>query len=333
MKNSKSKIPITAITGFLGAGKTTLLNYILTHNDGVRFGVIVNDYGAINIDAKMVEKQTDTMLELTNGCICCSLETLDLQEAIDQFISPKPTVDYILIEASGLAEPRELALNLVNMIGLAVRLDSIVCLLDAENLENNATGNKMSLQQIEFCDFIVINKIDLVSKTKVAQIRQLIASINPKARIFETTRGQLDIHLLLDQDVFQLNPILKQDHQYHDHAHATYQSFVFTSDKSLHPQRFESFVNTQIPLSIYRAKGFVDLGLKGHQRKYVFSLVGSRAELKWDNWRGDTPKTELVFIGQDFDEAKIKTTLQACVDEKPTEKLAGMEVHLPRKVD
>jgi len=112
-----NKIPITVLQGFLGSGKTTMLNYILTHNEGMNIGVVVNDFGDINIDSKLIKSQSDKQLELTSGCICCSLKTLDLQEAIDQFVFKGSNIDYIIIEASGLAEPRDLALTLRTTLG------------------------------------------------------------------------------------------------------------------------------------------------------------------------------------------------------------------------
>ncbi len=333
------KLPMTVLTGFLGAGKTTLLNYILTHNQGLNIGVVVNDYGDINVDSDLIADKTDAKLELTNGCICCSLETLDLQEAIGQFAYAGSTIDYIIIEASGLAEPKDLALTLKDTIGQRVYLDSIITVLDAENLEKNAQEHGTATEQIEFCDFVIINKVDLVPAKKVKDIHALIGSINPKARVLEATKGEVEIHLLLDQDAFaqrEAKPETKShadhdDHNHKDHVHSHYQTFSFTSNQPLHPMRFQDFVNTQIPTSIYRAKGFVDLGSKGHERKYIFQLVGTRAEISWDNWQGAKPQTRLVFIGQGADEAKIVAALKGCVDEAPSEPLDGIEVQLPKK--
>ena len=328
------KLPITVLTGFLGAGKTTLLNYLLTHNQGLNIGVVVNDYGDINVDAELIADKTDKKLELTNGCICCSLETLDLQEAINQFAYAGTNIDYIIIEASGLAEPKDLAMTLKETIGQRVYLDSIITVLDAENLEKNAQEHGTASEQIEYCDFVVINKVDLVPAAKIKDIRSLVRSINPKARILEATRGEVEVHLLLDQDVFSQRDARKlqeHDHEHADHVHSHYQTFSFTSDKPLHPLRFQEFVNTQIPTSIYRAKGFVDLGTKGHERKYIYQLVGTRAEITWDNWHDQTPETRLVFIGQNADESAILAALSACIDESPHDKLDGLEVQLPKK--
>jgi len=336
-----NKIPITVIQGFLGAGKTTLLNYILSHNQGMNIGVVVNDFGDINIDSELIESKSEEKLELTSGCICCSLQTLELQDAIDQFTYPGSNIDYIIIEASGLAEPRDLVFTLKDTIGLKVRLDSIVTVLDSENIKKNASEHDTARDQIIFTDFIVINKVDLIAKDKLKDIYDLIHSFNPKARVLEAVRGQIDVRLLLDQDMYRAKKLPQKpthsenDYDNHsEHIHTKYSHFSWTSLKPLDPMKFQDFANRRMPTNIYRAKGFIDFGLKGHSRKYIYQLVGVRPELVWDNWRSTTPETKLVFIGQAIDKEAIITELDKCVDTQPSEPLpGGIELQLPKKAD
>ena len=335
-KKASKKIPILAVTGFLGSGKTTFVNHVLAEPHGLKIGVVVNDFGAINIDSELVAGKTDTKLELSNGCICCSLETLDVQEAIAQFAYLGSDIDLIVIEASGLAEPRDLALNLRDMIGIGVRLDAIVTLIDAEHVIENAQKHKNAADQIEFTDFVIINKIDTVEKDRIAEIRQLVEMTNPRARIFESVRADVDIRLLTDPDRVWDEPKTESHHHEddydHEHFHDQFQHVSLALDRPLHPMKFQEFVNSKIPKTVYRAKGFVDLGTKGHSRKYVFQLVGTRSELFWDNWRdSEEHKTQMVFIGTEFDKQQLEADFIACVDDKPSAPLEGIDLRLPQK--
>jgi len=337
-KKFSKKIPILAVTGFLGSGKTTFVNHLLAEPHGLKIGVVVNDFGAINIDSELVAGKTDTKLELSNGCICCSLETLDVQEAIAQFAYLGSDIDLIVIEASGLAEPRDLALNLRDMIGIGVKLDAIVTLIDAEHVIENAKEHKNAADQIEFTDFVIINKIDTVDKARIAEIRQLVEMTNPRARIFEAVRADVDIRLLSDPDrVWDEVKGTKHahhdgGHEDHEHFHDKFQHVSIELASPLHPMKFQEFVNSKIPKTVYRAKGFVDLGSKGHSRKYVFQLVGTRSELFWDNWReSEDRKTQMVFIGTDFDEKKLEADFKACIDPDPDAPLEDIDLRLPQK--
>lgn len=333
-KKASKKIPILAVTGFLGSGKTTFVNHLLAKPHGLKIGVVVNDFGAINIDSDLVAGKTDTKLELSNGCICCSLETLDVQEAIAQFAYSGSDIDLIVIEASGLAEPRDLALNLRDMIGIGVRLDAIVTLIDAEHVIENAKKHKNASDQIEFTDFVIINKVDTVDKVRIDEIRQLIELTNPRARIFEAVRADVDIRLLTDPDRVW-DEVKNEKHEYendHNHFHEQFQHLSLSLDTPLHPMKFQEFVNSKIPKTVYRAKGFIDLGTKGHSRKYIFQLVGTRSELFWDNWRQDEPKTtQIVFIGTKFDKQQLEAYFKACIDPDPDTPLEGIDLRLPQK--
>jgi len=332
------KIPILAVGGFLGAGKTTFVNHLLREPHGLKIGVVINDFGSINIDAELVAGKTESQLELSNGCICCSLETLDLQEAIAQFAYAGSEIDLIVIEASGLAEPRDLALTLRDMKGVGVKLDAIVTILDAEHVIENAKDHPNAGDQLIFTDFVLINKSDLVDAERLREIKQLIEITNPRARVFEAVKAAVDIRLLTEpESTWQehaggAHQHDEHEHGHHEHLHDSYQHLSIKLDKPLHPMKFQEFVNSQIPQSVYRAKGFVDLGTKGHQRKYIFQLVGTRSELYWDNWQHDEKRlTRLVFIGTDFDKNKLEASLRACIDDEPSSELTDIDLRLPAR--
>jgi cobalamin biosynthesis protein CobW len=312
--------PVLAIVGFLGSGKTTLLNHILKENKGLKIGVIVNDFGDINIDSMLVARQTDQQLELSNGCICCSLEGNSLDEAIGQLAHAGSTIDYIIIEASGLAEPAELLRLLVNSKNPHARFDSLIAVVDAENVLDTHQKHPTFIEQLKDADILILNKTDLVNAKKLKKVKGYLEFVNQKAHVIDAINGAIDTRLLLSpdhtvKDNTQL--VLSEPEEDHSmHLHHTYQRMSYTQDKPLDPQLWEQFVEL-LPPSIYRAKGFIYFGMKGLEQKFLFQSVGKRHEMKLDEWLGTTPKTELVFIGQGIDESALQSALDELVDTAP----------------
>ncbi len=336
----EKKIPILAIVGFLGSGKTSLLNHILQNNQGLKIAVIVNDFGAINIDAMLVAKQTDSQLELSNGCICCAVEDSGLDDAISQLAHAGSLIDYIIIEASGLAEPTDLARILEASKNKYARLDSILAVIDAETVLDMSEKHPSFFKQLGIADTIVLNKIDLASASKQKKVKGYLKFLNERARIIEAEHGQIDTRLILDIDASnkrdgmqgeQLQLGHSHEHGEHRHLHDHFTKTTFSSRKPIDPKAFELYMKEGIDTAVYRAKGFVYFGMKGLEQKYVFQLVGNRFTLKAEDWRGHIPETELVFIGEAFDIEKLQNDLEKLIDTSPDD-IAGnlMDIHAYR---
>ena len=323
-----NSIPILLLTGFLGSGKTSLLNHLLSNKAGLKIGVIINDFGEINIDSMLVSAQTDTALELSNGCICCAVEGENLDDAIGQLAHTGSRLDYIVIEASGLAEPRELATMLRLIKNDYAYFDALVTIVDGLNFKKNNLAAKDALKDLAISDLIVVNKTDLIDTKQLAAIEKAISLAAPQARILKTAHGQVDFRLLLDlkeKPETQLN-LTAQDTDHHDHLHAKFQSVTFQEEKPLDPAQFEAWAQALAP-NIFRAKGIIFFGMKGMEQKFIFQAVGSRYALKLDEWGfGEQPMTSLVIIGLDLDKAKIETELRDLIDDNP-------EKHIRRHPD
>lgn len=322
------KIPMLVLTGFLGAGKTSLLNHILKENKGLKIGVIVNDFGAINIDSLLVARQTDSKLELSNGCICCAIEDSGLDDAISQLAHTGSTLDYIVIEASGLAEPHELVNILENSRNKFARLDGVIAVVDAESVMQLSEKHPDFFKQLNVADIIILNKIDLVANKKLEEAKGYLKFLNEKARVITAKHSEVDTRLLLDVDTLKRREpsngaqlsLGEEDHS--EHLHETFHKMEYSTNKPIDPKKFELYMSQGIDEGVFRAKGFVYFGIKGLEQKFIFQKVGGRYTLKLDDWYGQPAKTDLVFIGSDFDETKLKTDLDNLIDEKP-EDIAG----------
>jgi G3E family GTPase len=350
-------IPVLLLTGYLGSGKTTLLNRILKNQEGIKFAVIVNDIGEVNIDADLIEKggvvgqQDDSLVALQNGCICCTLK-MDLVKQLQDILAMH-RFDYIVIEASGICEPAPIAQTIVNIPSLGpeyvkdgyLQLDCIVTVVDALRMRDEfRNGNDLMrknideedienlvIQQIEFCDIILLNKASEVSKEELAEVRQIIRAIQPKAEIIECDYGNVDLDKIIHTEKFNFDEVATSaawiqeieghhddDDDDHHHAHEPHEShsphddhhhhhhhdegeaeeygigtFVYYARRPLNLGLFDEFVARKWPKSIIRAKGICYF--KGEEDVcYVFEQAGRQVSLRnAGQWYATMPKDEL----------------------------------------
>ncbi len=219
MKTPKLGLPVTIITGFLGSGKTTLLNHILSNQDGLRTAVLVNEFGEIGIDNELIIATEDDMVELSNGCICCTINE-DLVNAVYKVLERDDSIDYLVVETTGLADPLPVALTFLGTeLRDMTRLDSIVTTVDCENFSLDLFNSEAAYSQIVYGDVILLNKVDLVDEADVDALEVRIRDIKRDARIMRTTKSQAPLPLILSVGLFDSAKYFDAapDSHYHDH--------------------------------------------------------------------------------------------------------------------
>ena len=348
MENKIKITPITILTGYLGAGKTTLMNHILNNREGYKVAVIVNDIGEVNIDAKLIadggfiqEEDKGNVVPLSNGCICCTLKE-DLMNQIVEILKTQK-FDYILIEASGICEPLPIAQTIEMLSQSTVnyglpkicRLDNVVTVVDAlrlatefgcgEDLEKEDLDEEdienLLIQQIEFCNVIVLNKVDEVTEEQLNQVKSVIKHLQPTAKIIETNYAKVPVKDIMFTNNFDFEKIATsagwvkeleredneemehhhhEEHHHHDHDHDEGEAeeygistFVYTSRKPFNEMKFNKYVNEKLPSNVIRCKGLVWFA-NDNDMSYLFEQAGRQMSLSEAGyWLATAPKEEL----------------------------------------
>jgi G3E family GTPase len=310
-----STTPVTVLTGFLGAGKTTLLNRILSSDHGLRVGVLVNDFGAINIDEQLIVGKDDNTISLANGCVCCEIDD-DLIGAIESLIGLDESPEYILLEASGIADPFGIAMTVGNRrFEDTIRLDGIISVVDLEQIfahPEYPALQDLKLRQIGNSDMVVLNKVDLVDDDQVARVHEWIDERIPRVRTYETSYADVPLEILLGVGGFAggTREHAAADHGHHDHG---FESWSYETDAPLSLDALRETIK-RLPGSIFRCKGIVHTSEDAEP--FVIQSVGRRSTFTQTAPTGRTDRTSrIVIIGATgtLDAAGLRAQFDGCI--------------------
>ncbi len=309
------RVPVTLLTGFLGAGKTTLLNRILSGDHGLRVGVLVNDFGAINIDASLVESVEENTISLVNGCVCCEVRD-DLVTSLEQMLGRAESIDYVILEASGVADPGGIVMTFLDWkYREALVLDSITCVVDAEAIFRDADDEHLTglkLRQIAFADLVLLNKTDLVTPDHVEVVKDWIDEHMKRIRVVEATHGEAPLEVLLGVGRFSTDD-LPEESSVPAHASDRFQRWSFVTDRPFDRDRLDDMVKRTLPGSVHRCKGLVHTTTTAEP--CVLQVVGRRCELTPRSASRPAPEhtSRIVAIGRDMDTAELDELFAGCL--------------------
>ncbi|MEC2469589.1 GTP-binding protein [Bacillus cereus] len=315
------KIPVTILTGFLGSGKTTLLNRILSENHGKKLAVIVNEIGQIGIGNQLIMNVEEEIMEMTNGCLCCTVREdllVALKQLLDVKAEGKMDFDGLVIETTGLANPGPIIQTffLDPVIQSAYQINGVVTVVDSYHIHKHFEKGLEAKEQIAFADVVLVNKLDLIEENEKENLLHEIQGINPTAKLIEATNCEVDIPSLLQIQTFKMKDTLQiYPHKEHNHLEGV-KSFVLREERPLDLQKLNEWMSAvvqELGEYLYRYKGILSIDVV--DKRIVFQGVHTLFAASYDReWQeGEERVSEVVFIGRDINKEWFQEHFEECV--------------------